>query len=82
MKLKPGHVTTRQAKKIGDTIGINWNRYEISQFKTGLETELEHGSQDPQTDVTHNDGVKTGKIAYAHLKEDPLYYDKLTSCNL
>ena len=43
----------------------------------GLEVELEHGSRDPQTDVTHDDPLLTGKIAWAHLKEKKDYYWRL-----
>lgn len=43
----------------------------------GLGIELEHGSHDPQTDVTHSDYPLTGKIAWAHLKEIPDYYTRL-----
>ncbi|HXJ66955.1 MAG TPA: DUF5661 family protein [Actinomycetota bacterium] len=44
----------------------------------GLAVVLEHGSQDPSTNVTHEDPVITGKIALAHLGEIPDYYTRLT----
>ena len=34
-------------------------------------------SHDPQTDVTGDDPVTTGKIALAHMKEFPDYYERL-----
>jgi hypothetical protein len=43
----------------------------------GLHVELEHGRQDPATDVTHDDPIMTGKIALAHLNEYPDYYTRL-----
>ena len=37
-----------------------------------------HGApHDPQTDVTHDDPIVTGKIALAHMKEFPDYYERL-----
>jgi len=42
-----------------------------------MEIELEHGRHDPETDVTGDDPIITGKIARAHLKERPDYYDLL-----
>lgn len=69
--------TTDDAKRIGDQLGIDWTRYDVDQFRMGLDVELEHGSHDPETDVTGNDPVTTGKIAYAHLKEFPDYYTRL-----
>jgi len=71
--------TEDQARLIGDEIGIDWNaaRFDVDQFRRGLEIELEHGSREPETDVTGNDSVVTGKIAWAHLREYPDYYDRL-----
>jgi hypothetical protein len=42
-----------------------------------MEVELEHGTHDPRTNVTHDDPPMTGKIAWAHLLELPDYYDRL-----
>ena len=39
--------------------------------------ELEHGLHDPETNVTDDDILTTGKIAWAHLKEFPDYYERL-----
>ena len=65
------------AKRIGKDLHINWNQIDLSEFTRGLNVELEHGSKDPQTDVTGNDGKLTGEIAWAHLKEFPDYYTRL-----
>ena len=46
-------------------------------FRNGMEVELEHGAHDPQTNVTGDDPILTGKIAWAHLKEFPDYYVRL-----
>lgn len=69
--------TTEEARRIGELIGIDWNTIPLEQFRQGLAVELEHGSHDGQTDVTHDDEVTTGKIALAHLKEFADYYDRL-----
>ncbi len=69
--------TIDEARAIGDGLGIQWAQIDIEQFRMGLAVELEHGLSDPETDVTHDDLVITGKIAWAHLKEVPNYYTKL-----
>ncbi|PIZ62595.1 hypothetical protein COY16_03925 [Candidatus Roizmanbacteria bacterium CG_4_10_14_0_2_um_filter_39_13] len=69
--------TTDEARAIGDKINIDWNTYNIEEFRMGLEVELEHGANDPQTNVTNDDEVMTGKIALAHLKEISDYYTRL-----
>lgn len=69
--------TTDEARRIGDQIGVDWNQYILEEFRMGLAVELEHGVHDPQTNVTNDDMVATGKIALAHLKEIRDYYTRL-----
>ncbi len=74
-------ITADRAAAIGQTIGIDWGTspFDVEQFRAGMATELEHGSRDPQTDVTSDDLTLTGMIAWAHLKEFPDYYDRLAA---
>ena len=69
--------TTQEAQRIGAALGIDWTRFDVEQFRMGLDVELEHGAVDPATDVTHDDPIITGKIALAHLNEFPDYYTRL-----
>lgn len=69
--------TTEEAKRIGNAIGIDWNKCDLEEFRMGLHVELEHGKHDAQTNVTNDDEAMTGKIALAHLKEIPDYYTRL-----
>jgi 2-oxo-4-hydroxy-4-carboxy--5-ureidoimidazoline (OHCU) decarboxylase len=68
-----------EARRVGSEIGIDWENspFDAEAFHKGMEVELEHGSHDPQTDVTHDDPLLTGKIAWAHLKEFADYYSRL-----
>ena len=69
--------TEAEAKKVGEQIGIKWDKFDVDQFRRGMNVELEHGSRDPNTNVTNDDPIMTGKIALAHLNEFPDYYDRL-----
>jgi hypothetical protein len=73
------HFSTEQAQEIADSIGIQWNdvRFDLEQFRMGMDTEMEHGKRDVQTNVTNDDSLITGKIALAHLREFPDYYTRL-----
>lgn len=71
------NITQEQALQIGNALMVDWNTVDINQFRRGLEVELEHGSIDSRTDVTHNDMLLTGKIALAHLNELNDYYTRL-----
>jgi len=72
--------TREEAKMIGSALGVEWDRnpFDVEQLRAGLDVELEHGRQDPTTDVTHDDPMLTGKIALAHLRELPDYYTRLS----
>jgi hypothetical protein len=73
-------LTEEMAMAIGEEIGIDWESspFDPAQFLIGIKVELEHGSRDPETNITDDDLVETAKIALAHLKEIDDYYDRLT----
>ena len=70
-------VNLDEARSIGDELGIDWSAVNQEEFRRGLEVELEHGSHDAETNVTNDDPILTGKIAWAHLKEISDYYTRL-----
>ena len=74
--------TTEEAKWIGEQIGIDWNVYDLEQFKMGLEVELEHGIRFKDANVTNNHPVLTGLIVMAHFKESIDYYRLLEVAEL
>ena len=69
--------SAEEARRIGTSIGIDWNKVDLEQFRRGLEVEMEHGAHDPETNVTGDDERLTGKIAWAHIKELHDYYSRL-----
>jgi len=74
---KEKHFSEEQAKEIGEKIGIKWDKFDVEQFRRGMDVELEHGTVDSNTNVTDDDPLVTGKIALAHLNEFPDYYTRL-----
>jgi hypothetical protein len=76
MSEQEGGFSTDGAREIGERIGIDWSRsrFDVEQFRMGLAVELEHGRRDPETNVSDDDELTTGKIARAHLNEFPDYY--------
>ncbi|HEU4745603.1 MAG TPA: DUF5661 family protein [Anaerolineales bacterium] len=69
--------STEEARSIGTQLDIDWSQIDLEQFRRGLTVELEHGAMDPETNVTGDDLVLTGKIVWAHLKELRDYYTRL-----
>jgi hypothetical protein len=73
------HFTSEEARAAGERIGIDWvtSSFDVEQFRMGMDVELEHGTQDLDTNVTDDDETVTAKIARAHLNEFPDYYTRL-----
>ncbi|HSX48441.1 MAG TPA: DUF5661 family protein [Candidatus Nanoarchaeia archaeon] len=72
--------TLKEAKAIGDKIGVNWDEFDLGQLAQGIKEELEHGDAmgfGDATNVTKDDLVITARIALAHLYELPDYYFRL-----
>lgn len=69
--------TLAEAKEVADKLRIDFSKVEFTpeEYLEGLNIELEHGLIDPETNVTSDDALMTGKIALAHLNEVPLYYN-------
>jgi len=71
--------TEGDAQAVADKLGLDFDEmeFDIDQFRRGMNVELEHGKRDSKTNVTNDDPVMTGKIAWAHLNEIGNYYDLL-----
>ena len=72
-------VTESQARAVAIEIGLDLDKaaFDVEAFRRGMEVEFEHGTHDPETNVTDDNPKITGKIAWAHLKEFPDYYERL-----
>ncbi len=69
--------TPEEAKEVGEKLGIDWSKFDVEQFRMGMDVELEHGLVSLQTNVSDDDPIITGKIALAHLNEFSDYYTRL-----
>ncbi|MGV8982064.1 DUF5661 family protein [Clostridium sp.] len=69
--------TIEEASLIAEHLNVRFDKFDVEQFRIGLNIELEHGSVNSDTNVTNNDPILTGKIALAHLNEFSDYYKRL-----
>lgn len=69
--------TVEEAREYGERLGIDWKRFDVEEFRVGMDVELEHGRADDLTNVTNDAPLTTAKIALAHLNEFPDYYTRL-----
>jgi hypothetical protein len=68
-----------EAAAIALLLGLDFtkSKFDLDEFWMGVNIELEHGRRDSRTNVTNDDPIATGKIAWAHLNEFPDYYKRL-----
>ncbi|MCK9280413.1 MAG: hypothetical protein M0P71_07325 [Melioribacteraceae bacterium] len=64
-------INKTQALKVAKILKVKFHKFNIKDFTVGMNVELEH------KDITGGDLIITGKIALAHLKENPDYYKLL-----
>ncbi|MDD2554204.1 MAG: hypothetical protein PHP51_06510 [Desulfotomaculaceae bacterium] len=70
--------TLSEATDIAKRLGVDFDQVKFTpeEYLEGINVELEHGTVDPDTNVTNDDPLTTGKIALAHLNEVPTYYNE------
>lgn len=61
---------------VSQKLNLSFNEFTIEDLLEGMNLEKEHGTINQETNVTDDDVIKTAKIALAHLKEFPNYYNK------
>lgn len=66
----------KDAFDVAEILDIKFDKFPPEDLLRGLNIELEHGLINKSTNVTNDDLLLTAKIALAHLKEFPNYYNK------
>ena len=71
--------TMDDARMALDRLGLDLESEKITldALTAGMNVELEHGSRFPDLDVSGDDPIVSAKIALAHLREFPDYYERL-----
>ena len=62
--------------EVANILNIDFTKFSLNDFITGINIELEHGLINQKTNLTNNNLLLTAKIALAHLNEFPDYYNK------
>lgn len=81
-KLKIPKTTAKEATIILRVVNTQKMPIELEEFRSGLNVELEHGTQFKDANVTNNHPLITGKIVLAHMKESLDYYKLLEVAEL
>ncbi len=72
-------ITIEDAVATGGVLRVDFDAvdFDLEEFRTGMQVELQHGRGDPDTNITDDNLLATGKITLAHLNEIPDYYTRL-----
>ncbi len=70
--------TLTEAIEVAKQLNINFDDvgFTAEEFLEGINIELEHGTVDPETNVSDDNLLITAKIALAHLRESNFYYNE------
>ena len=68
--------TMKDAMYAARVLGVSFATYTPEEFLDGINIELEHGTVNPETNVTNDNVLITAKIALAHLNEFSNYYNQ------
>jgi len=68
--------TIKEILDVAEELNIDFSKFSLTDFITGINIELEHGLENPITNVTNDNLLTTAQIALAHLNEYPDYYNK------
>jgi hypothetical protein len=68
--------TLEEARIVGDNLGLDWNRVDLSQFRLGLNIEFCRQLKERENVTNEDDPFLTGRIVLKRLSESSEYYDR------
>jgi len=74
---KRKQISSDEAKRIGDSLYIDWDQVDLEQFRQGLMGNHTQGAMDPETGQIYDGVLLTGKVILAHMQEFPDYFTRL-----
>ena len=74
---KRKQISTDEAKRVGESLHIDWEQVDLEEFRQGLMGNHKEGAIDPETGLTYEGVLLTGKVVLAHMEEFPDYFSRL-----
>ena|ERR1700690_4283200 len=76
MKKRKQH-STEEAKRIGDSLYIDWEQVDLEHFRKGLMGNHKQNSINPETGLTYEGVLLSGKAVLTHVEQIPDYFSRL-----
>jgi hypothetical protein len=70
-------ISPDEARRIGESLHVDWNQVDLEQFRQGLMGNMAQAAVDPETGLTYDGLIQTGKVVLAHAQEIPDYFSRL-----
>ena len=74
---KRKQISIDEARRVGESLHIDWEQVDLEEFRQGLMGNHKEGAIDPETGLTYDSVLLTGKIVLAHMEEFPDYFTRL-----
>jgi hypothetical protein len=74
---KRKQISSDEARRIGESLHIDWDQVDLEQFRQGLMGNHEQEAIDPETGLTYDGVLLSGKLVLAHMQEFPDYFTRL-----
>lgn len=74
---KRKQISSDEARRIGESLHIDWDQVDLEQFRQGLMGSHEQEAVDPETGLTYDGVLLSGKLVLAHMQEFPDYFTRL-----
>jgi pyrimidine operon attenuation protein/uracil phosphoribosyltransferase len=74
---KHKRISLNQAKRVGECLHIDWEQVDLEEFRQDLMGKPKAGAVDPETGLSYDSVLLTGKVVLAHMDEIPDYATRL-----
>jgi len=74
---KRKQISLGDAKRVGESLHIDWEQIDLEEFRQGLMGKHKPGAIDPETGLTYDGVLLTGKVVLEHMQEFPDYFTRL-----
>ncbi len=74
---KQKQISSDEAKRIGDSLYIDWDQVDLEQFRQGLMGNQKRAAIDSETGLIDDGVLLCGKILLSHMQEFPDYFSRL-----
>ena len=74
---KREQISSDEARRIGESLHLDWDQVDLEQFRQGLMGNHDQEAMDPETGLTDNGVLLSGKLVLTHMEEFPDYFTRL-----